>query len=421
MHLCYKFFTYLFYPLAPLYLLLRRLKKKEDTISTHEKLSKIKLPRGEGFLMWFHVASVGEAMSILPLINSFEKNKKIDKILITSITLSSGNILKKKTASNKKIVHQFLPLDINTLSNNFLNHWRPNLSIFIDSEIWPNLILNLKKRKIPTMLINARISEKSFKKWRLVKNFAKNIFETFDVCIVSDNKSENFLKVLGSKNIKNYGNLKFTNIKTDFKNKLDSEFLEKIKNRSIWCAASTHPSEEIICGLSHLKIKKSFDNILTIIIPRHIDRVKKINEELSKLNLKIILSSEIEKVDESTDILLVNSYGEALKFYNISKCVFLGKSLVNSLINDSGQNPIEPARLGCKVFHGPNISNFVDTYQYLENLGITQLVKNDDELSLSLVEEFGKNREKNYQVAGKIETYGQNILNNVIVELKKYI
>ena len=421
MHLCYKFFTYLFYPLAPLYLLLRRLKKKEDTISTHEKLSKIKLPRGEGFLMWFHVASVGEAMSILPLIDSFEKNKKIDKILITSITLSSGNILKKKTASNKKIVHQFLPLDINTLSNNFLNHWRPNLSIFIDSEIWPNLILNLKKRKIPTMLINARISEKSFKKWRLVKNFAKNIFETFDVCIVSDNKSENFLKVLGSKNIKNYGNLKFTNIKTDFKNKLDSEFLEKIKNRSIWCAASTHPSEEIICGLSHLKIKKSFDNILTIIIPRHIDRVKKINEELSKLNLKIILSSEIEKVDESTDILLVNSYGEALKFYNISKCVFLGKSLVNSLINDSGQNPIEPARLGCKVFHGPNISNFVDTYQYLENLGITQLVKNDDELSLSLVEEFGKNREKNYQVAGKIETYGQNILNNVIVELKKYI
>ena len=142
---------------------------------------------------------------------------------------------------------------------------------------------------------------------------------------------------------------------------------------------------------------------------------------MSDLNLKIILSSKIDQLDSSTDILLVDSYGEALKFYNISKCVFLGKSLIISLIKDSGQNPIEPARLGCKIFHGPNVSNFVEIYEYLKALGITREIKNSDELSLSLVEEFKKDDVKNDRIITKIENYGQNILNNVILELKKYI
>ena len=137
--------------------------------------------------------------------------------------------------------------------------------------------------------------------------------------------------------------------------------------------------------------------------------------------LTIVLYSNLEGLDKKTDILIIDSYGESLKFYDISKYVFVGKSLVNSLIKNSGQNPIEPARLGCKIFHGPNVSNFIEIYKYLKTLEITKEIKNSEELSLSLVEEFGKNREKNYQVAGKIETYGQNILNNVIVELKKYI
>ena len=421
MYFWYRFFTYLFYPFAPIYLYFRKIKKKEDSISYKEKLSRIETAREEGFLIWFHVASVGEAMSILPLIESCIEEKKIDKILLTSITLSSGNVLKKRFSQNVKVFHQFLPLDISVWTNKFLDHWKPNLSIFIDSEIWPNLISQISKKKIPLLLINARITKKSFDRWKLIISFAKKIFEKFDLCIASNKESESFLKILGAKNIKNYGNLKFSKIKTELNNKLDSDFLIKIENRKIWCGASTHPTEEILCAKSHLKIKEKYKNILTIIIPRHIDRIKTIYEELSKLNLKIVLSSNLSQVDAKTDVILVDSYGESLKFYNISKYVFLGKSLATSLRKDSGQNPIEPARLGCKVFHGPYVSNFVEIYKYLNKLGVTKEINSSDELSLSLVEEFRDDKPKKLEISAKIENYGQNILNNVTMEIKKYI
>ena len=421
MYFWYRFFTYLFYPFAPIYLYFRKIKKKEDSISYKEKLSRIETAREEGFLIWFHVASVGEAMSILPLIESCIEEKKIDKILLTSITLSSGNVLKKRFSQNVKVFHQFLPLDISVWTNKFLDHWKPNLSIFIDSEIWPNLISQISKKKIPLLLINARITKKSFDRWKLIISFAKKIFEKFDLCIASNKESEGFLKILGAKNIKNYGNLKFSKIKTELNNKLDSDFLIKIENRKIWCGASTHPTEEILCAKSHLKIKEKYKNILTIIIPRHIDRIKTIYEELSKLNLKIVLSSNLSQVDAKTDVILVDSYGESLKFYNISKYVFLGKSLTTALTKDSGQNPIEPARLGCKIFHGPYVSNFAEIYKYFNELGISKEVNSSNELSLSLVEEFKDNKPKNPEITEKIKIYGQNILNNVTMEIKKYI
>ena len=213
MYFWYRFFTYLFYPFAPIYLFFRKIRKKEDPIRYKEKLSRINITRGEGFLIWFHVASVGEAMSILPLIDTCIQDKKIDKILITSITLSSGKILKKRFSDNPKINHQFLPLDIIPLVKKFLEHWKPNLAIFIDSEIWPNLISKISENKIPLLLVNARITKKSFDRWRFSKNFAKKIFEKFDLCIASNSQTENFLEALGSKNIKNYGNLKYSNVK----------------------------------------------------------------------------------------------------------------------------------------------------------------------------------------------------------------
>ena len=421
MYFWYRFFTYLFYPFAPIYLYFRKIRKKEDSISYREKLSKIEISREEGFLIWFHVASVGEAMSILPLIESCMEEKKINKILLTSITLSSGKILRKRFNQNSKVIHQFLPLDISVWTSKFLEHWKPNLSIFIDSEIWPNLISQISEKKIPLLLINARITKKSFKRWKLIISFAKKIFEKFDLCIVSNKESENFLKILGAKNIKNYGNLKFSNIKNDLNKKLDSDFFNKIKNRKIWCAASTHPTEEILCARSHLKIKESYNNILTIIIPRHIDRIEKIRKELSNLNLKIVLYSKLDQIDINTDILLIDTYGEASIFYNISKYVFVGKSTIKSLIMDSGQNPIEPARLGCKIFHGPNVSNFVEIYEYLRTLGVTKQVNNSNELSISLIEEFEENKGEKSNIKEEIDNYGQNILNNVIEELKKYI
>ena len=421
MYFWYKLLTYLFYPFAPFFLFLRKLKKKEHSIRYKEKLSQINTPRGEGFLIWFHVASVGEAMSILPLIENFEQDGKIKRILITSITVSSAEVLKKKFNKNTKVIHQFLPLDILKYVKKFLKHWSPNLSIFIDSEIWPNLIFQIKERNIPLLMVNGRISKKTFSRWKSLKNFSKKIFEKFDLCIVANNETENYLKILGAQNIKNYGNLKFANTKLNSNNNLNAAFLNKIKNRKIWCAASTHPSEEIFCAKTHLMLKKNYNNILTIIIPRHVDRIKTINDELSNLNLTISLFSKFDQMNIDTDILLIDSYGETSKFYNISKCVLLGKSLIKSSTNGGGQNPIEPSRLGCKIFHGPNVSNFTEIYEYLKSLGVTDQVSSPEELNQSLVEEFKEDKANNNQVIEKIDNYGLNILNNVIKEIKIYI
>ena len=421
MYLWYKILTYLFYPLAPFYLFFRKIRKKEDHRRYKEKLAKISISRNDGLLIWFHVASVGEAMSILPLIESCIEEKKISTILLTSITLSSGKILEKKYKKNTKIIHQYLPLDIPNLTKKFLDHWKPNLSIFIDSEIWPNLIVQISEKKIPLLLLNGRITARSFNRWKLVLNFAKKLFNKFDLCIASNKESEDFLKILGAKNIKNYGNLKFSQIKNSLNTNLNLNILKKIKNRKIWCAASTHPTEELICARSHLELKKNYNNILTIIIPRHIDRSKSIAKELSNLNLKIAFYTEIDQLNDNTDILIIDSYGESLKFYNVSKYVFVGKSLAKNLITNSGQNPIEPARLGCKIFHGPNVKNFTEIYDFLRRLGVTKEINDYNDLSISLVEGFEEDKEINDEISTKIQNYGQSILNSVILEIKKYI
>ena len=417
----YKFLTYLFYPFSHIYLFFRKLRKKEHPTRYKEKLAHISLSRGEGFVLWCHVASVGEAMSILPLIENFEQDEKIKKILITTITLSSAEVLQKRFGQNKKVIHQFLPLDIPKFTYKFLNHWSPNLAIFIDSEIWPNLIFNIKKKDIPLLLVNGRITKKTFLRWSYFKNFSKEIFEKFNLCLAGSNETENFLRILGAKNIKNYGNLKFSKTKLDRKTDLNTEILKKIENRKIWCAASTHPSEEMLCGKTHLELKKTFSNILTVIIPRHVSRAEGIVRDLSKLNLKVTLYSEFEKIDNDTDVLLINAYGESLKFYNLSKCVFIGKSTVKSLIKNSGQNPIEAARLGCKIFHGPHVNNFKEIYEYLKSVDITDEIFNSLELSQKLVKELKNDKINRDKIKEKIEDYGLNTLNNVLKEIKIYI
>jgi 3-deoxy-D-manno-octulosonic-acid transferase len=417
MYYWYKLLTYLFYPFAVFFLLIRKLKKKEHITRYTEKLAKIKIKRDEGFLIWFHVASVGEGLSILPLVENFAENNKVKKILITSVTLSSAEVLQKKLIKNKKVAHQFLPFDIPIFVNKFLKHWSPNVAIFVDSEVWPNFVFEIKKKKIPLILLNGRITKKSFTRWNYINKHSRKIFEKFDLCLAASKESENYLKILGANNIKNYGNIKFTNTRLNSFKELDLSFLKKIESRKIWCAASTHASEEIFCGKVHLRLKEKYKDILTIIIPRHINRINNINKELSDLGLKVIRYSRFNDLSINTDILLVDTYGDAPKFFNLTSGVFLG----GSLIAHGGQNPIEPSRLGCKIFHGTNIGNFTEIYDYLKTLGVTKRVNNVQELNQSLVENFSINNINNNEILKKIDNFGKNILNNVMQEINKYV
>ena len=334
----YRLLTNLVLIFSPLIILIRLIKKKEHLTRFKEKFTFFSIKRKEGKLVWFHGASVGELMSVIPLIEKLEKKKNINQILITTSTLSSAKIFTK--FKFKKVIHQFFPLDTNHLSKNFINYWKPNLAIFIDSEIWPNMLTNLKKNQIYHILLNARITKKTFKRWKRLDTFSKILFQSFDFVYPQNEETLKYLKKFKVEKIKKLGNLKFSESVLDSKKTINQNLIKFLKNKKYWCAASTHDGEEFIAANVHKAIKQKFDNLITIIIPRNIQRTEKILNTFAELRLKTHLHSLDEKIPKDTQIYIVDTYGETKPFFKICKIVFLGKSLTIS----GGQNPLEPAR-----------------------------------------------------------------------------
>ncbi len=388
--------------LTPIIIIIRLLKKKEDFYRFKEKIGFFSNQRKKGNLIWFHGASVGELQSVVPLLEKFEKNKNINQILITSNTLSSSKVI--NNIKLKKVIHQFFPIDTNFISKKFINYWKPSKAIFIDSEIWPNTILNLEKNKIPIILINGRITKRTFRRWKFFSNFSKKIFSKFSLCLSSSKESLIYLKKLNSKNAEFIGNLKFSEAESPIK-PLNKKLKKFFKTKIIWCASSTHNSEEIFCGQVHLLLKKRIKNLLTIIIPRHIERTQEIIDNLEKLKLNIHLDEPEKKINPKTDIYLVNSYGKTKSFYKNCQNVFLG----GSLIEHGGQNPLEAVRYGCSILHGPNIYNFTEIYDFLKKNKITNKIKTYQNLNDSLFKLFTI-KSKTKKMQKKIKLIGSEIL-----------
>jgi 3-deoxy-D-manno-octulosonic-acid transferase len=399
--------------LSPLIIFFRILKKKEDRKRYKEKFCFPSKRRINGNLIWFHGSSVGELLSILPLVQVLEKNKSINQILITTSTLSSAQIFKKYNL--KKTVHQFFPIDSIFFSYKFLNYWKPTIAIFIESEIWPSIFRVLNKKNIPLVLLNARITKKTFKKWKSVKEFSNSVFQNISIAYPQNEETLNYLKKLNISKIKKIGNLKFFNNQQSKFTKLDQTFLKNINHKKIWCASSTHPGEEIICVNAHINLKKKYKNLLTIIIPRHIHRVNKIVDEIKSLDLNVVLHSSRPKKLNDTDIYLVDTYGETKKFYQATDIVFMGKSISRK----GGQNPLEPANLGSAVLYGPNVDNFKDTYKLLNKLKVAYKVNGVKSLTNSIDKLIAKpNNKKNYLEIAKI---GKKILNETKDEINSLI
>ena len=402
------FITILF---SPLILLVRFLKNKEDKKRFIEKFSIIFKKKNKQNLVWIHAASVGEVMSVVPLIDELEKDKKIEKILLTTSTLSSSKIF--ENLKFKKTFHQFFPIDFFFLTSIFIKHWRPKIAIFIDSEIWPCMFTEIKKNKIPLVLLNARITERSFKKWQILKKFSSIIFGKIDMAYPSNLETMNFLKKFKVKKIKKIGNLKFTERKKVKEKKFSKSFLRSINKKLILVASSTHPNEEMIISKTHLKLKKIFKNLLTIIIPRHIHRVQDIAKDIQSLNLKTIIRTSKQKIRPDTDIYLVDTYGETKKFFNISKTTFIG----GSLTNHGGQNPIEPARFGLNIIHGPYVRNFRDIFKLFANKKISHKIKNHNEL----FKVSQKLLTKNNKIKLNLRKIGNSILKETVIEIKNIL
>ena len=419
--------------ISPIVIILRIFKNKEDKKRFVEKFSIPSEKRRNGLLVWFHACSVGEILSIVPLIKNYEKNNTVNQILVTTSTLSSSKVLKK--FKFKKTIHQFYPIDHSILVNSFLNYWKPNIAIFVESEIWPCMFQNLKYKNIPLILLNARITKKTFNRWLKLKikdiplillnaritkktfnrwlkfkNFTKSILENIKIAYPQNKETKSYLKKLGLKNYSEIGNMKFAEY-DDAKQNLDRRLNVELKKKKFWIASSTHNSEEIFCAKTHMILKSKYNNLITIIIPRHIHRVKEIASELERLNLKVNLHSLRPKNLKNTDIYIVDTFGETKKFHKLGASVFLG----GSIINRGGQNPLEAARYGAKILHGPFVSNFTDIYKLLKSNKISKKINTASQLSKEIT--FNKNIQSGF----KIKNIGEKILKKTIKELDKHI
>ena len=395
--------------ISPIILIFRIFKSKEDKKRFIEKFSIFSKKRRKGKVIWFHGASVGEILSVIPLIKNYEKNNSIEQILVTSSTLSSSKVLKKFNL--KKTIHQFYPIDHFIFTTKFLKYWRPNLAIFIDSEIWPSMFKELDKKNIPLILLNARLTKKTFKRWMKIKDFTKSVFKKITIAYPQNLETKSFLKKINVAKVNLIGNLKFAEHSEEKQNKINKDLRLQLKTKKIWVASSTHSGEEIFCAEAHIALKKKFDNILTIIIPRHIHRVKEIIPKMEKLNLKVSSHSMKEKNLKNTDIYIVDTFGETKKFHKIGCSVFLG----GSIIKRGGQNPLEAARCGASILHGPNVNNFKDIYKLLKSYKISKKITTPNELASSI------NFRKNKKIGIKIKNIGRIILKKTIKELDDII
>lgn len=350
----YRIITnFLYFPFF-IYFLLRMLRKKESLESLKEKNGFYSIKKPPGKLIWINAISIGESLSTLSLIKKISTDFPNSTILLTTSTQSSNKVIRNRKIKN--VILQFAPIDIQFVMKKFLNYWKPDICILIESEIWPNLIFHVKKQKIPLILLNARMSEKSFKRWSHIKKISNKLFQEFDLCLVQNEKSKNMFKELGTKNVEYLGNLKFFSEQLPVNLQKLKEFSNQVKGRDILVLASSHFNEEEIFTNVYLELKKKHSNLLFIIVPRHVYRSDQITKMLKKKKMNYKLRSNQEKICPLTDCYLADTFDELGLFYKTSKCVIIG----GSFINHGGQNLIEAANFNCPIITGPYMDNFID-------------------------------------------------------------
>ena len=407
--LIYRILTLIVIFFLPLISIYRLIKKKDTLNSIKQKIGYYnKQPKKN--LIWFHGASVGEVLSIMPLVKELEKDKKISQILITSSTISSAKVL--NNIKFKKTVHQFFPLDANFITIKFLKYWKPKVCIFVESEIWPNMIKNIKENKLPLILLNARITNKSYKRWKKLDFFSKRLFSLFDVSYPQNQETARYLKKLGSKKLEYIGNLKLCDLKQK-QTILNSRQTKYFKSKKIpLIGYSTHRSEEKFCAEIFQNLRKSKNETL-ILIPRHVERASLIEKDLMNKNLFVHRHSSDHKIDSKTNVYLVDTYGEAKKFLGLSKVIFIG----GSLVPHGGQNPLDAVRSNAIVIHGPNIGNFKEIYKFLNNEKISFKFHSMKQ-ALNLI----KNKNSiNRNTKAKLTKISSKILAQTKHELLKYV
>ena len=351
----YSGLTKVMEPLLPLWLKRRVLKGKEDPTRQNERFGQSSLSRPKGQLFWMHGASVGEVTMLLPLIDKVLAEYPSAHVLVTSGTTTSAELMAKRLP--ERAFHQYIPLDTPKAVSAFLNHWTPDMALWAESEIWPNLILQTKARNIPMALINARMSEKSLQGWSKRRKSAESLFGCFDVILAGDEATANGLSWLLGKDIERSGSLKEAAPMLPVDSGELSKLKKQIGNRPIWCAASTHKGEEEIILVAHEAIRAKQSDALLILALRHPERRSDIAPLLAKT--RHIFRTDKQNITPETSVLIIDTIGEMGVAYSLSDITFVCGSLVEGLM---GHNPLEPARFSNAVLTGAHISSFSDSY-----------------------------------------------------------
>ena len=408
----YYLISTLLIPFYSIYINSRIKQKKEDPQRYKERYGKPSAVRKNGDLIWIHAASVGECLSALPIIAELEKNIKIEQILITSGTTSSALIIKDKLSS--KSIHQYLPLDVPLFNDRFLKFWNPKCAIFIESEIWPNLIYQIKKMEIKLAVINGRMTLKSYNKWLRFKKTSKLIFNNYDLCLTQNKESALFYKQLGINQTFYTGNIKFSSDKLEFNEENYNSLKNTIVGRKVFLAASTHPGEEMIISNLTQKIRNTNREFLCVLVPRHPNR-----SDLTKeiIDCKFATRSKNESINDDTDIYLADTFGELGLFYKLADIVFIG----GSLVPHGGQNPIEAAYFCNNIFHGKYIENFLEVYETLNHLHITELVDNPRQLQIKIMQCYNDLPANEEELKRKIDIESVDIIRDTMQYLNTSI
>lgn len=412
----YEILTFFATPFINNYLRKRLNAGKEDAIRFKERMGEASLPRQPGNLVWIHAASVGESLSVIPMIKKLNELYPDLKILMTTGTVSSANIIGSRLPENA--IHQYIPIDSISYVKKFLNHWKPNLALWVESELWPNLVCQTSKI-CPIVLINGRMSDSSFRKWLRYKFISSYILSRFSLVLPQSKVDVERFEKLGARNIKYIGNIKFDAPPLPSDPKKMGELVNMVGERLVWLAASTHEGEEAIIGNVHKKLKETHPEILTIIVPRHPDRAGSISDLLKINDLIISKRSSNDKIENNTDIYIADTMGELGIFYRLVPIVFIG----GSLVPHGGQNPIEAARLDNAIICGPHMFNFFEVRREMEDAGAIICIKNQDELFTTLESIISDNSyQKDLATKAKDVVDKQNgIIDLYIEELKKLL
>ena len=368
---------------APWYLRRRARHGKEDPSRLRERFGYAAIPRPGGKLVWLHAASVGESLSLLPVIEKLHERLPAATILMTTGTLTSARLLAERLPPG--VVHQFVPIDYRPAVRRFMDHWRPDLALIVESELWPNLLDEAEVRAVPIILVNGRLSARSFRRWRAWPKLSRRIFGKFVLILAQDQLQASRFEALGAGKVEPTGDLKAAMAPLP----ADPEKLARLKaaiaGRPVWLAASTHPGEEEMVIGVHQALELDFPGLLTLLAPRHPNRAETVAAEIEKAGLRCRRHSEAIVPDAGTQIYVIDTMGELGVFYRLAPIVLVAGSLAaKSLIG--GHNSLEAAALGRAILHGPDTVNSAAITQALDDCGAARRVEGVEDLILAVRE-----------------------------------